>query len=58
MKNDADRNRIRRSLTEAESGKYLVNQLPSDVSIGISTFIAKNIAPLLYTSPQAAEQPL
>jgi len=58
MKNDADRNRIRRSLTEAESGKYLVNQLPSDVSIGINAFIAKNVLPLLNTSPQAAQQPL
>lgn len=58
MKNDASRNRIRRSLTEAESGKYLVNQLPSDVSIWVNNYIAKNITPLLNTSPQAAQQTL
>lgn len=56
VKNDADRNRIRRSLIEAESGKYLVNQLPSDVSIWVNDYIAKNIRPVLDGNPQA--QPL
>jgi hypothetical protein len=58
VKNDADRNRIRRSLTEAESGKYLVNQIPADVAAGIANFIAENVTPLLSKSPQAAEQTL
>lgn len=53
VKNDADRNRIKRSLTEAESGKYLVNQIPSDVAAWISSFIAKNIRPVLDGNPQA-----
>ncbi|MNH68851.1 hypothetical protein D3C73_209380 [compost metagenome] len=58
VKNDADRNRIRRSLSEADSGKYLTNQIPSDVAAGIANFIATNVTPLLNTSPQAAEQTL
>ncbi|MNO19212.1 hypothetical protein D3C76_89400 [compost metagenome] len=47
QKNDADRNRIRRSLIEAESGKYLVNQLPGDVSAQVNAYIAANIKPYL-----------
>lgn len=58
VKNDTDRNRIRRSLSEADSGKYLTNQIPSDVAAGIANFIATNVTPLLNTSPQAAEQTL
>lgn len=46
-KNDAEKNRIRRSLMEAESGKYLVNQLPVEVSVGIGSYIEANIRPLL-----------
>lgn len=46
-KNDAEKNRIRRSLSEAESGKYLINQLPVEVSAGIGSYIEANIRPLL-----------
>lgn len=42
-KNDADRNRIRRSLREAESGKYLVNQIPVDVAEYLASYIDRNI---------------
>jgi len=34
-------------LKEAESGKYLVNQVPSDVSAWVSNYIAENITPYL-----------
>lgn len=47
VKNDSEQNRIRRSLKEAESGKYLVNQVPSDVSAWVSNYIAENITPYL-----------
>jgi hypothetical protein len=46
-KNDSDKNRIRRSLLEAESGKYLVNQIPSNVSASIMAYIDTNIRPYL-----------
>ncbi|MNF17046.1 hypothetical protein D3C80_2203530 [compost metagenome] len=46
-KNDADHNRIRRALMEAESGKYLVNQIPSDVSANVMRYITDNIKPYL-----------
>lgn len=46
-KNDADRNRIRRSLMEAESGKYLVNGIPADVSKQVNEYIDKYIRPQL-----------
>ncbi|MNF98730.1 hypothetical protein D3C84_816010 [compost metagenome] len=42
-KNDADRNRISRSLKEAESGKYLVNQIPGDVADYVASYIETNI---------------
>jgi hypothetical protein len=47
QKNDSDRNRIKRCLIEIESGKYLVNQVPSDVSTNARAFIDKNIRPYL-----------
>ncbi|MCY1287237.1 hypothetical protein D9M68_20020 [compost metagenome] len=47
QKNDSDKNRIRRSLLETESGKYLINQVPSDVSVWARAFIDKNIRPYL-----------
>lgn len=46
-KNDADKNRIRRSLKEAQSGKYLVNQLPTAVADYVAGFIAEHIEPYL-----------
>ena len=46
-KNDADRNRIRRSLAEADSGKYLVNQIPSYIADAVGVYITKNIRDLL-----------
>lgn len=47
QKNDADKNRIRRSLMEAESGKYLSNQMPADVAKYVAEYIDKNIRPYL-----------
>jgi len=47
VKNDADKNRIRRSLTEAESGKYLINQVPAPVQAWTQAFIDKYIRPQL-----------
>lgn len=46
-KNDADQNRIRRSLKEAQSGKYLVNQLPSVVVDYVAGYIAEHLEPYL-----------
>jgi len=46
-KNDSDKNRIRRSLKEAQSGKYLVNQLPANVADYVAGFIAEHIEPYL-----------
>lgn len=47
VKNDSEKNRIRRSIVEAESGKYLVNQVPGDVSGWVLGYIDKNIKPYL-----------
>jgi hypothetical protein len=47
VKNDSEKNRIRRSLKEAESGKYLTNQLPSNVSAWVAKYIQENITPYL-----------
>jgi len=47
VKNDSEKNRIRRSLEEAESGKYLVNQVPTNVSTRVATYIAEYITPHL-----------
>jgi len=47
VKNDADQNRIRRSLKEAESGKYLVNQLPPAVAAWVAQYIDEQISPYL-----------
>lgn len=47
FKNDAERNRIKRSLTQAESGKYLVNQIPADVAKYVADYIARHIKPYL-----------
>lgn len=58
VKNDMVRNRIRRSLVEIESGKYLVNQIPSDVSINVNNYIAKYIAPVVNQSIQAVQPSL
>ena len=47
VKNDSEKNRIRRSLREAESGKYLVNQIPPMVAAWIAQYIEQNITPYL-----------
>ncbi len=47
VKNDAQKNRIRRSLSEAESGKYLVNQIPAQVADHVAGYIERNIKPYL-----------
>lgn len=46
-KNDAAINRIRRSLIEAESGKYLENGIPSELSRYFRQFILEKIKPYL-----------
>lgn len=46
-KNDSEKNRIRRSLREAESGKYLTNQLPPVVVAWVAQYIEDNITPYL-----------
>lgn len=46
-KNDMVINRFRRSLIEAESGKYLSNQLPGPVAEYFKEYIKQNIQPYL-----------
>lgn len=47
VRNDSEKNRIRRSLIEAESGKYLSNQIPKEVAEHIARYIDENIRPYL-----------
>lgn len=46
-KNDMILTRFRRSLIEAESGKYLTNQIPTSIKEEIAGFIGANILPYL-----------
>lgn len=47
VKNDAIITRFRRSIIEAQSGKYLVNQVPGPVAEYFATYIQQNIQPYL-----------
>ena len=46
-KNDAYLIRFRRTLIEADSGKYLSNQVPVALQTGLATFIDQNLRPYL-----------